>query len=70
MAETRQAALAISLARVGRAVVELLEEFGYYLALVVESCFWVLLGPSRRQPVRLSAAVQQMVEIGINGYVW
>ena len=67
MAETRQAALALSLARVGRAFVELLEEFGYYLALVVESFFWILLGPSRRQPVRLSAAMQQMVEIGING---
>ncbi|MEQ8663531.1 MAG: ABC transporter permease [Gammaproteobacteria bacterium] len=67
MADTRLPAVASTLERVGRVCIELIEEFGYYLALVAESLFWIVMGPSRRQPVRVSAAVQQMVEIGVSG---
>ncbi|MCP5202384.1 MAG: ABC transporter permease [Gammaproteobacteria bacterium] len=67
MAETPRSGIAQNLERIGRACVDLLEEFGYYFALILESLFWLALGRSRRQPVRLSAAAQQMVEVGIDG---
>lgn len=57
----------VGLERIGRTSVDLVEEFGYYLTLTLESLFWIVLGRTRRQPVRLSATVQQMVEIGIAG---
>lgn len=55
------------LERIGRTCVDLLEEFGYYLALSAESLFWIVFGRSRRQPVRIGATVQQMVDIGLAG---
>ncbi len=67
MADIQQPAWSYALERVGRACVEQLEEFGYFLALTLESLYWIALGHRRRQPVRLGAAVQQMVEIGIAG---
>jgi len=54
-----------SIEDLGRVSVAFVEEFGYYLALVVESIYWLLVGPFKRQPVRFSAAVSQMMEIGI-----
>ena len=65
MAETRPRLLAAGLERLGRVCVELVEEFGYYLALCVECGYWLVWGGLRRQPVRWSAAVHQMVEIGL-----
>jgi len=59
--------LAGSLERVGRVCAGLVEEFGYYLALTVESIYWICWGSVRRQPVRLAATAQQMVEIGLAG---
>ena len=56
-----------TLERIGRTCVDLVEEFGYYLTLTLESLFWIVFGSTRRQPVRLSAAIQQMVEVGIAG---
>jgi phospholipid/cholesterol/gamma-HCH transport system permease protein len=67
MAEGGQRLLVVSLERLGRVCVSLVEEFGYYLALCVECVYWLGWGSLRRQPVRLSAAVQQMVEIGLAG---
>lgn len=59
--------LVATLERLGRVCVELVEEFGYYLALCVECIYWLGWGALRRQPVRWSATVQQMVEIGLAG---
>lgn len=56
-----------TLERIGQACVDQIEEFGYYLALTVEGIYWLVMGHFRRQPVRLSAAVEQMVSIGLNG---
>ncbi|MGR8920747.1 MAG: MlaE family ABC transporter permease [Gammaproteobacteria bacterium] len=67
MADTPQPAVAHALERVGRICVEQIEEFGYFLALTLESFYWIAWGYVRRQPVRFSATVQQMVEIGIAG---
>ncbi|MEX2480712.1 MAG: ABC transporter permease [Gammaproteobacteria bacterium] len=67
MAEIRRTPVSDLLERIGKSSIELLEEFGYYLALTVESLFWIVAGRTRRQPVRFSAAVQQMVDIGLAG---
>ena len=67
MADSAGRVIANSLDRLGKAAVTQLEEFGYFLGLTIESLYWLLLGRFRRQPVRLSAAAQQMVEIGIAG---
>jgi len=50
---------------VGRAAIGLVEEFGYYLALTVESLYWLCWGRVRGQPVRLAATVAQMMETGV-----
>lgn len=65
MAEARAPLLAVALERVGRLCVEVLEEFGYYFALCVECFYWLVYGGVRRQPVRWSATVHQMVDIGL-----
>ena len=62
MADSR---LIDSLERLGRAATGIVEEFGYYLGLVVESAYWIGAGPFKRQPVRISATASQMVEIGV-----
>ncbi len=67
MADGEPRPLVVSLERLGRVCVDLVEEFGYYLALCVECVYWLGWGVLRRQPVRLSATVQQMVEIGLAG---
>ena len=67
MADGEPRPLVATLERLGRVCVELVAEFGYYLALCVECIYWLGWGALRRQPVRLSASVQQMVEIGLAG---
>lgn len=67
MADSQPSSVALSLERIGRACVEQVEEFGYFLALTVESFYWLIAGRFRHQPVKFSAAAQQMVEIGIAG---
>ena len=67
MADGQPRPLANSLERLGRICVDLVEEFGYYLALCVECIYWLGWGALRRQPVRIAATVQQMVDIGLAG---
>ena len=50
---------------VGRLTVEGITEMGLGAALLVESLFYLSVGPSRRQPVRVTAVLQQAMEIGI-----
>ncbi len=67
MADGGQRPFVDALERLGQICVCLVEEFGYYLALCIECIYWLGWGTLRRQPVRFSAAVQQMVEIGLAG---
>lgn len=50
---------------VGRSVVKLVEEAGYYFALLVESLFWIVAGPFFKTPVRVSSVFSQMMTMGI-----
>lgn len=49
----------------GRSTVAAVSEFGYAAALLVESCYWILMGWRRRQPVRLAVIAAEMFEIGV-----
>lgn len=51
--------------KIGRATVAAVEEIGTGAALVVESLYWLILGPRLRQPVRVGSVFAQMMEIGI-----
>lgn len=53
------------LERIGRATVKGVDELGFGATLFGESLFWLFLGRTRKQPVRLSAIFGQMMEIGI-----
>ena len=66
MANTAGAGVKESVENVGRAALGLVEEFGYYLALVVESVYWIFIDPFKKQPVKISAVIAQMVEIGLS----
>lgn len=50
---------------IGRGVVRGVEQIGFASALFLESLLWVCLGPLRRQPVRLPAIFEQMMQIGV-----
>jgi len=50
---------------VGRSVARGVEEVGFAGALFAESVLWTVLGPARRQPVRLPAVFVQMMQIGV-----
>lgn len=52
--------------RVGRATVELLDEMGFAAALLAESAYWLVVGRSKRQPVRAAAVFLQAREIGVD----
>lgn len=49
----------------GRAVAATFEEYGYWLMLVLESVYWIAVGPFKQRPVRLAATAAQMMSIGI-----
>ncbi len=50
----------------GRAATRGLDEVGYSAALLFESVYWILFGWRRKQSVRLSAVIEQMMEVGIS----
>ncbi len=50
---------------VGRRTVAAIQEWGYFSTLLVESALWVLVGPFRRQPVRIASVFAQMMTIGV-----
>lgn len=52
--------------RVGRATAKGVDELGFGAALFGESLFWLVMGPRRRQPVRLGPIFAQAMEIGIH----
>lgn len=51
--------------RVGRSVVSGIEEMGLGAVMVAESLYYLFLGRRVKQPVRLAALFEQMMEIGI-----
>ena len=51
--------------RVGRTTVSVVEEIGHGGVLIGESFYWLIYGPRVKQPVRLGAIFQQMMEVGI-----
>jgi len=51
---------------VGRAAVHAVEEIGNGGVMVAESLYWTFFGFRMRQPVRLNAVIEQMMEIGIS----
>lgn len=51
--------------RVGKRTVASVEELGFAAALLSESLYWLGLGYRRNQPVRLTAVVAEMMEIGV-----
>jgi phospholipid/cholesterol/gamma-HCH transport system permease protein len=65
MAEDPNNALTASVEHLGRATVEVIEEFGYYFLLFFESAYWLLFGAFQKQPVRLPSVFGQMMTIGI-----
>ncbi len=52
---------------VGRVTIEGVAEIGLGAVLFLESLFWLAIGPTRKQPVRLGAALEQALEIGVRG---
>ncbi len=50
---------------IGRRTVGGIDQVGLGAVLLAESVFWLVAGRRRRQPVRLSAAVAQMLLIGV-----
>jgi phospholipid/cholesterol/gamma-HCH transport system permease protein len=65
MAESTSAPWRGWLVRLGRSATAVLEEYGYWLVLLSESVYWIVVGPFKARPVRLSATAAQMMEIGI-----
>ena len=52
--------------RLGRAAMRSVDEFGFAAAVLGESLYWIARGRSRGQRVRLSAIVNQAMEIGVS----
>ncbi len=65
MTDTASGLLRGSLVRLGRAATAVIEEYGYWLALISESFYWIVVGPFKHRPVRLATTVEQMIGIGI-----
>lgn len=55
-----------ALEKVGRTTVAGVEEIGNCGVVIGESLFWLFAGPRIKQPVRIGAIFQQMMEIGIH----
>ena len=65
MAESEQDGFRGTVEYLGRSAAAIAEEFGYYLALITETIFWIVAGTFKRQPVRIAAIASQMMSIGI-----
>ncbi len=50
---------------IGRRSISGITEFGQAAAILLESIYWLFMGPGQRQPVRLRAVFAQAMEIGI-----
>jgi phospholipid/cholesterol/gamma-HCH transport system permease protein len=50
---------------VGERTVAVLDEIGYCAVLVFQSVYWLAVGPRARQPVRLGATIDSMIDFGV-----
>lgn len=53
-------------ANIGRHTLAAVSQIGYGAALFVESLFWLIVGPRRKQPVHLAATTAEMMKIGVH----
>ncbi|WP_177421037.1 MlaE family ABC transporter permease [endosymbiont of Lamellibrachia barhami] len=51
--------------RIGEKTIDAIEEVGYHFSLLVESFYWLLVGPFVKQPVRLHYIFSEMMKIGV-----
>ena len=51
--------------RIGRVCVAAMEEVGRHGVMLVESLYWLFVGPRVKQPVRVGAVFGEMMEIGV-----
>lgn len=65
MPESSASPVLNSLELVGRSTIKLVEEAGYYFALLIESLGWILVGPFIKQPVRIPSVFTQMMTMGV-----
>ena len=54
-----------TLTQLGQRAVSAIAEFGFGAVLLGQSAFWVVMGPRREQPVRVAAAFERAMEVGI-----
>ena len=52
-------------ARIGRSVVRGVDEFGYGAVVMGQCLYWLALGRTRHQPVRIGPVFEEMLEIGV-----
>jgi len=53
------------ISNVGRAATGFIEEVGYAFAIFVESIYWIFVGPSVGQPVRMQLIVAEMMNVAV-----
>jgi len=53
------------LEQVGRRVAAAAAGIGFGAALFIESAFWLIVGRRRRQPVRVAAVIEEMMQVGV-----
>jgi len=51
--------------KIGRKTVLFIEEFGYIFTTLYEAIYWFILGSKKKQKVKLSSIVQEMLDIGV-----
>ena len=66
MAKNKTNAIRGFFERVGQSTIHGIEEVGNGGVMVAESLYWTFFGFTIKQPVRLNAVIQQMMEIGIS----
>ena len=64
-AEQARTGLSRFVETVGRNTLESVSQIGYACVLFFESLYWLIVGPWRRQPVRLAASAAEMMKIGV-----
>jgi len=55
-----------SIENLGRYTTDSIIELGYVFSLLAESVYWILLGKSQRQPVRISTIFEEAMHIGVH----
>lgn len=63
--ETPQRAAARAAEKMGRGATGAVAGIGFGASLLAQSAFWLAVGPTLGQPVRLTAIAEQMMEIGV-----